>query len=156
MRRIQECRDECGEFDENLIAKSILRPASGVLLLGFYSPNKQTTNKHTRRLTRGHLFKKNRHAWRRCRLLTVPRLLMIVTDEMDAWKNLESQGVAQSLTSVHCDSQRFDLVPGDVYNLTDADWKDIEIIRDITMTFKLAQRRSSTARSTSPAPLWCP
>ena len=30
-------------------------------------------------------------------------LLMIVTDEMDAWKRLESQGVAQSLTSVHRD-----------------------------------------------------
>ena len=68
-------------------------------------------------------------------------VLMIVTDEMDAWKRLESQGVAQSLTSVHRDSPRFNLVPGDVYNLTDADWKDIEIIREITMAFKLVQEK---------------
>ena len=39
------------------------------------------------------------------------------------------------------DSPRSDLVPQGVYNLTDADWKDIEIIREITMVFKLAQEK---------------
>ena len=47
----------------------------------------------------------------------------------------------ESLTSVHCDSPRFNLVPGVVYNLTDADWKDFEIICEITMVFKLAQEK---------------
>ena len=32
-------------------------------------------------------------------------------------------------------------MPGDVYNLADADWKDIEIIREITMVFKLVQEK---------------
>ena len=32
-------------------------------------------------------------------------------------------------------------MPGVVYNLTDANWKDIEIIREITMSFKLAQEK---------------
>jgi len=37
------------------------------------------------------------------------------------------------------DTPRSDLVSGEMYNLTDADWKDIEIIRKITMVFKLSQ-----------------